>query len=97
MARIVSLIIFLVMLVGGLFFGVLNADVVKLNYYWGVSDIPLSLLMVLMLIVGAFSGVIASMFMVLKIRRQLASVRRQFRDQEKELENLRVIPLKNNR
>lgn len=97
MARIITLIVFLALLICGLFFGVLNADAVTLNYYWGQSQVPLSLLLVIMMIIGAAAGVVASLAMSLKLRHQNAQLRRQLREQEKELANLRAIPLKNNR
>ncbi len=97
MARIVTLVIFLLMLIAGLFFGLLNADPVSINYYWGQGAIPLSLLMAMMLIFGALLGVLASLGMVIRLRHQLGRQKRQLRDREKELSNLRAIPLKNDR
>lgn len=95
MARIFSLIFFLIILVLGLFFGVLNADVVPLNYYWGAASIPLSVIIVLALILGVILGLLASAAIILKLKHRVTRLTREIRDTEKEVRNLRAIPIKN--
>ena len=58
MVRIVYSFIFLVLVIFGIVFAVLNAEPVKLNYYFGSEDVPLSLIIVFAMIVGAILGVV---------------------------------------
>ena len=94
MTRVISLIFFLVVLVLGLFFGVLNADSVKLDYYWGSSQVPLSLIIVAALFCGAVLGVLSCMVIILRLRHRISRLRREVRDVEKEVKNLRTLPIK---
>jgi len=97
MTRIISLIFFLVVLLLGLFFGVLNAEEAMLDYYWGKVQLPLSIIMVLSLVVGAVLGVMASMVVMLRLKHQISKLRKDVRNTKKEVANLRSIPLKDDR
>ena len=97
MKRIVGLLFLLVVLILGLFFGLLNADPVPLNYYLGTRELPLSLLLVLAVLVGAVCGALASLGIVLRMRHENSRLRKQIRLSEKEVANLRAIPLKDTR
>lgn len=78
----------------GLSFAVINADDVQLKYYFGTLTAPLSLVVVTALAVGALLGVLASLGMVLGQKRQMAKLRRAMKLTEKEVSNLRALPLK---
>jgi len=77
MARIISLFFVLVILSFGLFFGLLNANEVQVNYYLGETALPLSVIIVASLIVGAVLGAIASLGIVFRQKRQLGRLRRK--------------------
>lgn len=94
MARILLGILFLILLILGLSFAVLNAGSVPLNYYLGKVELPLALVVVAALAVGAILGVLVSLGMVLRLKRQVRQLRRQVQTAEKEVTNLRTIPLK---
>ncbi|MGA7799685.1 MAG: LapA family protein [Gammaproteobacteria bacterium] len=94
MARILLAILFLVLLLLGLSFAVLNATSVPLNYYLGEVDLPLALVVVASLVLGAILGVLVSLGIVLRLKRQVRHLRRQVQTAEKEVSNLRAIPLK---
>ena len=94
MTRIISLVFFLIVLVLGLFFGVLNADAVRLDYYWGSTNIPLSIIIVAALFFGALLGVLSSLVIILRLRHRVSRLRREVRHTEKELSNLRTLPIK---
>ena len=96
MARIFSFIFLLVIIILGLFFGNINAETISLNYYWGSSQMPLSLALVLCLLCGAILGVVASLTVVLRLRHRINKLRRELKTAEKELVNLRVMPLSMN-
>jgi putative membrane protein len=94
MKRLISFIIFLITIIFGLIFAVLNAEPVAFNYYLGKGEFPLSLILVITLAIGAVLGVLGSLTVVLKSKRELAKVRKTAKLQEKEVMNLRALPLK---
>ena len=96
MVRIVYSFIFLVLVIFGIVFAVLNAESVKLNYYFGSEDVPLSLIIVFAMIVGAILGVVASASMIISNRREVMKLRKSVELAEKEVTNLRAIPIRDN-
>lgn len=96
MVKIVYLFLFLVLVIFGIVFAVLNAEPVQLNYYFGSKDVALSLVLVLAMIVGALLGVIASASMIISHRREVVKLRKAVHLAEKEVANLRAIPIRDN-
>lgn len=94
MRRVVGLFFLLLVVLFGLSFALLNASRVELDYYFGTLSLPLSLLLVLVLIVGAVFGVVAALAMMVGRQRELSRVRRRLSETEKELNELRRLPLK---
>ncbi len=91
MARVTGFIILLAVLVFGLFFGLLNAEPVKLDYYLGSRELPLSLVLVCTLLLGALIGAFASVSMVLRYRRKIGRLEKEIRGSKRELSNLRTL------
>ncbi len=94
MLRIFYLLLFLLLIVIGIAFSVLNAEVVKFNYYFSSSQIPLSLVLVLAIFTGAILGVLASTGMIISLKREATKLRKSSAIAEKEIKNLRAIPIK---
>ncbi len=94
MSRLIYLILFLIISLFGILFAVLNAEPVELNYYFGSQQIALSLILVFAMFIGALLGVLASAGLFFKSRREVARLRKQVSLAEKEVANLRAIPLK---
>ena len=94
MKRILTLLLVLIMILFGVVFAVLNAEPVELNYYFGTLHLPLSLVLVAILALGAFLGVFASMSWLLRAKREVARVRRSAALAEKEITNLRSSPIR---
>jgi len=95
MLRLIYLLFALIVVIFGVVFAVLNADNVQLNYYLGSIELPLSFVMVLAMIVGAVLGILASLSFIIGSRRQSARLKRSVEVAEKEIVNLRNIPIKN--
>lgn len=94
MSRILSAIA-LVLLIGvGITFTVLNPQQVTLNYLLGSLQLPLALLVVLVLAVGAVLGLLVAGFMILRLKRENRKLRRGTRLAEQEVANLRSLPIK---
>ena len=92
MGRLLGFLFLVVLVVLGLSFAVLNAQSVSLNYYFGYRDIPLSMVVVLSLAVGAVIGVLVSAGLILRMKAQTRQLRRKLRNAEKDSDQLRVLP-----
>jgi lipopolysaccharide assembly protein A len=92
MGRLLGFLFLVVLIVLGLSFAVLNAQVVSLNYYFGYRDIPLSMVVVLSLAAGAVIGVLVSAGLILRMKAQARQLRRKLRNAEKDSDQLRVLP-----
>jgi len=92
--RILALIVLLLVVALGLTFSVMNAEPVNLNYYFGSAAIPLALLLVSAVVLGAVLGVLASLGAIFRLKRDNARLRRDVRLAEKEVSNLRSLPLR---
>lgn len=94
MLRLVYSTLTLLVVIFGIVFAVLNADNVQLNYYLGSVELPLSFVLVLAMIIGAILGIFASLSFIIGSRRNAAKLKRTVEVAEKEIVNLRNIPIK---
>jgi putative membrane protein len=97
MKRIFSLVFFLLVLISGLFLGLLNAQTVRVDYYFGARELPLSLVLVAALLVGAVCGVLAALGLIFRKSREIARLRKEIKITGKELSNLRSLPTQDER
>ena len=91
--RLFTFILAIIVLLIGVSFAVLNANLVSLHYYFGERQLPLSLLLAIALILGAILGLIAATMMLLRAKAAQHRLRKQLTMAQKELSNLRKIPL----
>ncbi len=91
---LIRLLILAVLVVIGAIFALNNSDTVTLGYYFGSQDMPLSLLLIITLIVGAIIGMLSATVTILRLKRENSSLRRKAKVVTEEVENLRAIPLK---
>ena len=96
MLRLVYISLTLVIIIVGVAFSVLNAESIQLNYYLGSVELPLSLVLVIAMIIGALLGIIASLSLIVGSRRSANKLKRSVEVAEKEIVNLRNIPIKDN-
>lgn len=94
MKRIISYTVLLVIVLLGILFAVLNAETVKFDFYFGSTEQPLSLIIIVTLILGSLLGILASFGLIVRSRREAARLRRAAELAEKEVANLRAIPIK---
>ena len=94
MSKILYAAAILVLLLLGIVFAILNAETVTLNYYFASRQIPLSLVIMLAMLIGAVLGVFASISVIMKSRHELSRLRKAVNIAEKEIANLRAIPIK---
>ncbi|HEC12881.1 MAG TPA: LapA family protein [Acidiferrobacteraceae bacterium] len=95
MKRIVYILLTLAVMAIGLTLVIKNPAEVELNYYFGLHWTgPLTLVILGAVFVGLLLGLMGSLVMVLRVRRELAQVRRANKRMEQELLNLRSLPIK---
>lgn len=94
MSRIAKLILVFVILLIGLAFHLKNNQLIELNYYVDVISLPMSWLVVLVLFIGSMLGVLASLPIIIKLKRDKVMLERQIKNSEKEINNLRVMPVR---
>lgn len=91
--RIVSYFFILAITIFGMAFATLNSESVTVNYYVGQSTLPLSLLLVLIFASGCLVGMIVGLCLFVKTKLRNYRLHQRLTLAEKEIENLRAIPL----
>lgn len=94
MSRLVSFVLVFILAILGLAFAAINAKPVELNYFLATREVPLAMTLVLTLVFGALIGLLFSLGMVIRFKRETLRLRRQIRIVEQEVTNLRNIPIK---
>lgn len=91
--RIVMTILYLMLILIGVSFAALNASSVQVNFYVTTLKMPISVLMTIMLGVGVLLGFFLFLWRYLRLKREHRKIKNQLRLTEKEIRNLRAIPL----
>jgi len=78
----------------GLTFAALNPTPVNFNYYLGVKNLALSLLLVYVFGAGLLLGGIVTFFSWIRLKSDNLRLRSRLKIAEKEIANLRSIPIK---
>jgi putative membrane protein len=91
--RIVSCFFLVVIIFFGMTFATLNSESVAINYYLGHSTQPLSLLLAIVFAVGCLVGMLVGVWLLVKVKLRNYRLRQRLTLAEKEIENLRAIPL----
>lgn len=91
--RIISYVFLLVIVLLGITFATLNSSTVTVNYYLAQKTLPLSLLLVSVFAMGALLGVAVGLWLLIKAKLRYYKLSHALKLAEKEINNLRVIPL----
>jgi putative membrane protein len=94
MKRIVNLVLILIVTLVTVTFTLLNSQPVRINYYFGSYEIDLLIVILVALVLGALLGITAALGKLFSLRQELSRKDKKIRITEKELENLRSLPLK---
>jgi len=92
--RSLSYLVLLMIMLVGLTFASLNSSIVTFNYYLGSKEIVLSLLLVGVFGIGIFFGLLVAVLLWIKAKRDNMHLKSRLKVAEKEVENLRSIPIK---
>ncbi len=91
--RIFTYILLLAVIVIGVTFAALNHHDVSINYYVGQRVLPLSFLLVISFTAGSLLGLLVGFWLLIKIKIKNYRLNQHLKVAEKEIENLRAIPL----
>ena len=87
------LFFYILLIILGVSFAALNASSVDVNFYLKTISIPISVLMTIMLGVGVFIGFILFIGRYWRLKIECRKINNQLKLTEKEIKNLRSIPL----
>jgi len=91
--RIVMIIFYLVLILVGVSFAALNADSVQVNLYFKTLSMPISVLITIMLGLGVILGFLLFLGKYCRLKAEHRNIKNKLRLTEKEIRNLRAIPL----
>lgn len=91
--RIISYFLLLAIVIFGMTFATLNSESVTINYYLGQSTLPLSLLLVGVFALGCLVGMVVGIWLLIKAKMTNYRLHQRLNMAEKEIDNLRAIPL----
>lgn len=95
MKRVFYMLVGVASLFLGITFAFQNSQNVELKYYFGLSWMgSLSLVLFIVCAVGVAVGYVAGLRMVVRMQRQLVQARKEVRQIEQEVSNLRALPIK---
>ena len=92
--RLIMMMFYLLIMLLGVSFAALNAGSVELNLYFKMFTMPVSVLMVVTLALGVCCGFFIFATRYWCLRAQHRKLKHQLELTEREIKNLRAIPLK---
>ncbi|RLA20511.1 MAG: hypothetical protein DRQ61_06440 [Gammaproteobacteria bacterium] len=92
--KIINFLLFLIILVIGFLFTMLNSASVELNYYYGLIELPLALVAMAALLVGVLLGLFVEFGKLIRLKSELSKVKRKLKKSEEELDSLRTLPIR---
>lgn len=94
MSRILIPILVLVVILLGIVFHLRNDQLVVLDYFLGSNEFYFSIWLVSAFATGAIVGMLSTVPIILKSKREKLQLQRTLKMNEKEINNLRAIPVK---
>ena len=94
MLRLLKWIIYIAIVILGVSFAAFNAGDVSVNFYIRQVQIPIAVLVAVTLGVGLLGGLFVSLIRYWRLKIELMKTKNQLKMSEKEVKNLRDIPLK---
>jgi putative membrane protein len=94
MKRILFFIVLLILVVFTISFTLLNTQMVTIKYYFVQWDTDLMKVILFSVCLGAALGFMATISMVFRLKHELSKKKKEVKHIEKEVANLRALPLK---
>ncbi|MBD3609626.1 MAG: DUF1049 domain-containing protein [Gammaproteobacteria bacterium] len=94
MRKILNYLFAVFVLIIGIILAIYNSNSVEINLVVFQAQLPLALLIIITLIIGALLGIVTSFSLMYKSRREVQKLKKQYQLNQKEINNLRTIPFK---
>jgi len=95
MKKLFYIIIFLVFAAFAFTLNLSNPETIPVKYYFGISmDLPLFIVLMAPFFIGMVLGVLVMSLSVIKNKRQVGVAKKELSKVEKEVQNLRAMPIK---
>ena len=94
MQRILTLIIFVIVLAAGAAFSAINTGPIDINYYLGTISLPVSVVVIASIVSGIILGALAIFVSTLGLRYENRRLNKKIAVHEQELNSLRILPVK---
>jgi putative membrane protein len=94
MLRFLFYLLVVIVISLGISFACLNASLVQVNYYVGTDSLPLSLLLAICLLLGSIITLLFLFALFIRLKAKQLNLSYQLSVAKKELDNLRIMPLK---
>ena len=85
MVRVLKVFFLLLIVLVGLELHVKNPQSVMVDYYLGTVQLPVSLLIACMLLLGAVLGVLVNLSVVVRLRRKISELKRSLKSVDQQL------------
>jgi len=95
MLRIIRFVVVMIVVISGLAVHLRNDQPVVFDYYLGNFELPFSLFLIVALCCGVLIGIVTLFPLIVRLKNENNRLISRARLSEKELDNLRVIPMKN--
>ncbi len=92
--KYLSIILFLLIFVASLVFFLKNNQIITFNYLVASQEISLSFLLFISLSIGALLGILAWLPKIISLKHRITRLQKQVKLTEKELDSLRVMPMR---
>ena len=92
MRRIMTIILFVIVLMLGAGFSAINLTPVDINYYLGVLSLPLSMVIIAAIILGSILGALALSTSILRLKYENRRLRKKLISSEQDINSLRILP-----
>lgn len=92
--RIVTYVLWIVLILVGISFALLNSHTLPLDYFIGKTNIYFPLLFVLLLLCGAILGILALIPLLIRSQTTIHRLKHKMKILDQEVANLRRIPIK---
>ncbi|PHS73470.1 MAG: hypothetical protein COB22_01910 [Cycloclasticus sp.] len=92
--RFIYLLLFIFFLAVGFVLSILNSSPIKINYYYGWLEMPLSFAILSVFILGLLIGLSSKTISNLVLRRRYSKLSKEAAVNKKEVSNLRTYPAK---
>ncbi len=95
--RLFMMLFYLFLILLGVSFAALNANSVQINLYYKTITMPISVLMTIMLGIGLLLSFLIFLLRYWHLKLEFLKIKNQCKVMEKEIKNLRAIPLQDQR